>query len=410
MVLSLLLLWTSGCEALWGPFNTPHLNPDLGGSGGTDMAGRPPVDILFLIDNSPAMFSKQVQLAQHIAPFLRSLDEVHADYHIGFATSDVGSFPSAASPFQPDVNHDYHCQSFAGDDGALQHTACTVSGRLSSEAMTQCNILCPDASFVPSGNYIAKSGGSSNLPQHLVTVTDGGAPYDDGPLRAFQCLAMVGDTGCDIEGQLEGAKRALDGHNAQNAGFLRPGSILVVIFLTDEDDCSTAFAQRDKNDPMSMNCTPGPGLDFHCYNPDYRCIAQDLICNEGLYSIGTKTGCKEQPSSYLERIATYGSFFTNLRAGNRFVLGGIWPPVLGGPNSQFNVIQFAPGTAGLNRSVATSASCFNADPSLSGRPQLRLSSFGYFFRNLFEINICSPTDYESGLHSLTGRIQELEGE
>ena len=42
-----------------------------------------------------------------------------------------------------------------------------------------------------------------------------GKMVDRGPIHAFQCMALVGDSGCGIEGQLEASMRALDGHPAR---------------------------------------------------------------------------------------------------------------------------------------------------------------------------------------------------
>jgi hypothetical protein len=52
--------------------------------------------------------------------------------------------------------------------------------------------------------------------------------------------------GCGFEQHLEAMERALVKHrHGDNAGFLRDDSILVVIILTDEDDCSVAPGHED---------------------------------------------------------------------------------------------------------------------------------------------------------------------
>jgi len=85
---------------------------------------------------------------------------------------------------------------------------------------------------------------------------------DIGPRRAFGCLGMLGDSGCGIEGTLEAARRALsaDDSLSANRGFLRSDSVLSVVFLTDEDDCSVLPMRRSQNDPTVRDCrTPDKG-------------------------------------------------------------------------------------------------------------------------------------------------------
>ena len=54
---------------------------------------------------------------------------------------------------------------------------------------------------------------------------------------AFGCIAAVGSAGCGFEAPLEAVYRVLT-TPAINPGFLRDDALLVVILMTDEDDCS----------------------------------------------------------------------------------------------------------------------------------------------------------------------------
>jgi hypothetical protein len=53
----------------------------------------------------------------------------------------------------------------------------------------------------------------------------------------FKCMASVGAKGCGFEHQLESVYAALTNTN-ENAGFLREGALLTVVFVTNEDDGS----------------------------------------------------------------------------------------------------------------------------------------------------------------------------
>lgn len=82
--------------------------------------------------------------------------------------------------------------------------------------------------------------------------------------RDAGCLASVGDQGCQFLQPLEAMRRALVDHDAEaNLDFLRSGSILAVVLVTDADDCSTLPADQVAESlfdaaadlgPMSLRC------------------------------------------------------------------------------------------------------------------------------------------------------------
>src|SRR5581483_6759976 len=137
-----------------------------------------------------------------------------------------------------------------------------------------------------------------------------------------------------------------DGHNAVNAGFLRPNSLLAVVIVTDEDDCSVSPAGRAENTPITMDCsTADPSAAAQCFNPDYRCIARDVVCDEALNTTGAKHHCTERPSSYLTPVGQYVSFLRSLRPPGRLVVGGIWTTPGLQAGGRFNVVY--PGGAAI---------------------------------------------------------------
>ena len=142
--------------------------------------------------------------------------------------------------------------------------------------------------------------------------------------------------------------RALDGHRSENSGFLRANSVLAVIFITDEDDCSVQMTARAQNNPNSVDCTKSGQSTYNCWKNDFRCLANNLKCNETLISTGAKTGCTENNNGYLESIDKYVRFFSNLRPSNKLVLAGIWTPsLLDNPNSDTTSASSAPTSAFL---------------------------------------------------------------
>ena len=242
---------------------------------------RPPpadqLDILFVIDNSPSMMPLQEALAYNIPRFLSKIDATGADYHIAITTTDVGGLPPGAAP-------DFRlgaCNSRTGDDGLMQAAACTSRSGLSTPARNVCTRLCPDSKYVPTDGtrFISKTGMKSNVPSDYQVDPLTGRMVDYGPANAFKCMAVVGDSGCGVEAPLEAAKRALDGHALANQGFLRPNSLLAVLFITDEDDCSAQDGQRGTLWMPTIDCA-SPSFDppAECFNTNYRCLGKTLRC------------------------------------------------------------------------------------------------------------------------------------
>jgi hypothetical protein len=87
--------------------------------------------------------------------------------------------------------------------------------------------------------------------------------------RRFACLARLGTDGCGLEQQLEAAMQALTTRaepGQRNAGFVRPNSLVAIVFITDEDDCSAADlslcdpARERELGPYGRRCAEHPEL------------------------------------------------------------------------------------------------------------------------------------------------------
>jgi hypothetical protein len=373
------------------------------------------VDVLFLIDNSPSMSPKQAALAAKFQSFINVLDASGASYHVGVVTSDVGA-AIARMPFSMSLGP--ACDSATGDDGRLQSVTCDqrlAADFSSAGVQSLCGTVCPtpvapfaspNVDGVPvTANFIASSGGSApttNVPGNAVA-------------QAFACLAFVGDQGCGVENQLEAVRRALSAPNNQagnaNADFLRPGALLAIILITDEDDCSVA--DRTKNDPMSMDCSPGGSFTPNpfCFNPDYRCFAEGARCDQPLDQPGAKTHCKTTTGTYLYDVAQYTQFFDQLAArdGHTILVDGIVSPP-GGPV----VIDYEGGattgpTPDLNRSVLQPACSGPVDPitgqTIVGKPQVRLDELIRHY-NGNEYSVCATDQYDQALADVAKHITQ----
>lgn len=384
--------------------------PDGGTPAGTtlDYLNSNRLDLLFLIDNSgngQILFQKA--LFESIPMLFRKLDQMDVSYHIGIATSDVGTWVAPGVPFGIRAGT---CNTFEGDDGVLQRVPCTVRNNTSTDARDLCTSLCTDPSFVPQAGqgFIAKEGGVTNVPKAMVKDPKTGEMVDIGPQRTFQCIAQVGDVGCGLEAHLEGAQRALDGHRAENQGFLRPDSVLAVLFVADEDDCSASPAGRKEYDPVSSDCpVPDKEAPFLCFNADYRCVARNIICDQPLNAPGAKTNCRARDKSFLEPISTYARFFQGLHPASKLLIDGIWTPSLDKGGKVMSVYSsILKRSDDLHWGDQTDAACFNADnPVIFAQPQIRLSTFAAQFPDKLESNVCDVVSYPNFLEGLADAIK-----
>ncbi|MFT5353781.1 MAG: hypothetical protein ACI9KE_000981 [Polyangiales bacterium] len=211
------------------------------------------VDLLFMIDNSGSMSQEQASLASEIPNLVTTLASgvsgdrtfpAVRDLRVGVVSSDMGTggftIPTCNEP------------NF-GDDGILNRA-------------------------VMGGGCMAIAGGA---PPFL-----GFRPADGGNAAEFAtqvaCIADLGTQGCGFEQQLDAVLKALTpqagtipstgapvafvngsrGHgDGANEGFLRDDSLLAIIMLTDEDDCSASNPDLFNRDSAMFT---DPDLNLRC--------------------------------------------------------------------------------------------------------------------------------------------------
>lgn len=245
------------------------------------------LDLLFVIDDSGSMREEQVSLAawseDSLFGVLKTQSEDEFNLHVGVVSTDVGAGPYGIMG----------CEQ-GGDNGRLQGSPTTAG----------CS--------APMGSYIRDVAGpdGSRIANHEGSVSE-----------AFACIAQLGTAGCGFEQPLESMKRALDGTNADNAGFLRDDALLAVVIVSDEDDCSAA------NEAV-FDSAPGRE-DFLGPLASFRCFEYGVICDgDDPHAPGTKTGCRvREDSEYMASIAEYSDFLKGLKVDPSLVLvAGITGP------------------------------------------------------------------------------------
>ena len=181
------------------------------------------LDLLFMVDNSLSMKSKQDKMKDQfpvLIDALRDSDQTLPDLRIAIVDSDLGAGQST------------QCKSASGygDMGQFQMRGATDCGANA------------DARWLEYTN---------NQPVNFTGDVS----------KVFGCLASnVGVCGCGFEHQLAAVEWAfylVD--NKSQLAFLRPEAFLGIVLLTDEDDCSAPqetkmFATLAPNESWSLRC------------------------------------------------------------------------------------------------------------------------------------------------------------
>ncbi len=185
------------------------------------------VDILFVIDDSNSMVEEQQSLDANFNFFLEKLQNANANFRLA-ATST--SYKGTNMPFQTKALESGE-KVFANDSSVNVDKVKSVCSKYFGK----------DRTWI---DYFSDENGKT-------TTT----PLDKDVIKdLFRCEAIMGTDGDGIEKGLASMKSALstarDLNNIADTvkNFKRPGSILAVVFVTDENDCSslTSYSVDDR--------------------------------------------------------------------------------------------------------------------------------------------------------------------
>jgi hypothetical protein len=204
------------------------------------------VDMLLVVDNSFSMVDLRTELPELLDAFIAGSDEPGeerpelTDIHVAVISTDMGVLGA-------EEGTDFDSCAGQGDDGLFI--------QLTAEELEQCS---PEMQ-----PFVAYEDGAGEITTEV----------------AASCVPEVGVGGCGFEQPLEAMLKALwpasntavtfvsgEGHGEDaNAGFLREDSLLVVVVVSDEDDCSAWDPALF--DP-SVAASQGKGLNTVCATAD----------------------------------------------------------------------------------------------------------------------------------------------
>lgn len=196
--------------------------------------GPPKVDFLFVIDNSGSMGNTQAALASTIDVLAESLEAAPAiSWRIGVTTTDVGN------PW---------CGSTAPEAGSLELSSClSRTGQFvfnGNPPQDVTEIACTDICSHEFLHIQPTTVDGDDVPRERPWIEGANGVTNLGDVDTsdvLRCTFPQGIAGCGFESPLEAARRAVlrsQTPGDPQFGFIRNDAHLVVVFVSDETDCS----------------------------------------------------------------------------------------------------------------------------------------------------------------------------
>jgi hypothetical protein len=318
------------------------------------------IDILFMVDDSSSMAPLQSKLTASFPTFMNVLKALPGglpNVHIGVVSSSMG----------------------AGRDPSIDH--CARGGDRGVFRAAPLGATCGVGSLAPGQYFISSVNGITNYTGDIADV--------------FSCIAALGDGGCGFEHQLASVLRALgaDGQPppGENAGFLRPDAFLMVVLITNEDDCSAPPDSALFDSTSALISDPLGPLQ------SYRCNEFGHVCG-GHAPPRTPTGptdltgtCRSAEDGRLLRVADAVAALKQLKADPSKVLVA----AIAGPPDPYVVDLAPPALPDVTMWPVIAHSCTSneADGSVTyGDPSVRIAAWVDAFggNGMFQ-TICGDT-------------------
>ena len=344
-------------------------------------------DVLLVVDSSASMAGKQERLGaalQGSLPLLSAWGSVH----LAVVTTDLGAGGSAPAGCRP-----------GGDDAALSPVGAAAAPG------------CPGVS--DGADYLS------------IDFTTGASNVAGGDLgAALGCLPRVGTAGCAFEQPLEAAFRALSRRGAGGAlakgGFLRDDAVLVLVFVTDEDDCSTP-GETDLFDPAATAAW-GPLTSLRCARAGLRFGTPPMPLPAAPTGGPLPMPSADETGSTLQPLSRYRTLLSSSALGGvKADANDVVVVSFAGPAEPVEVVAAPPSLEpngqpppcdgpldGVACAAALRPGCVaSADPSAFGLPAPRLSALVRSVSRHYQASICE-TDHRQALADVVALVAARE--
>lgn len=262
-----------------GTSTTPGETDGTDSNGSTDPSGTtatPPegevegIDVLFIVDNSASMGPAQSRLQDSASAMVTALDATGLDYRIGVTTTDNGN---------------YWCNGSGIGEAAEGHLI----------APSSCRTRPDDFSFSGTETDVFDEACAQRCALEELSLQPGASPWlasdtlaETSMADAIACSLPMGISGCGFEQPLEAmhlATKWSESPDSAESGFMRPNAHLVVIFVTDEVDCSLNPAHES-----TVVGEQGVGNQVFWSLPEQQVAPTSAVCwNAGVECTGAGT-------------------------------------------------------------------------------------------------------------------------
>ncbi|HVU51338.1 MAG TPA: hypothetical protein VHL80_11660 [Polyangia bacterium] len=301
------------------------------------------LDILFMIDDSSSMTPLQGKLTANFPEFMRVLESLPRglpNVHIGVVSSSMG----------------------AGRNPSIEH--CPLGGDGGVFRSAPVGATCATGRLDPGQHYISNVHGLTNYTGTLEDV--------------FGCVAALGDGGCGFEHQFASVLRALGADGApppaENAGFLRPGAYLLVVLITNEDDCSAPPDSALFDSSSALVSDPlGPLQSYRCNEFGHLCGGRPPPRTPSGPTDLTGT-CTSAEDGRLLRVADVAAALKRLKSDPDKVMVA----AVAGPKDPYVVDTVPPELPDVAPWPVVDHSCTTAEPDGSvtyGDPSVRIAEW-----------------------------------
>ena len=245
-------------------------------------------DLIVVIDDSPSMRGHMSTMAANVGAFGELLAQLEfIDARVAITTTSVpgptceGARALGGSPIVESCRA--HLEDFVGPDEHAQQGG--ESEDLQALCEQSCSLETIERVISPGST---EDGGLAERPWIDGPGTFGGGNLAEGVEygEALSCALMQGFGGCQFESPLEAAARMVERYADPNDtmfGFRRPDAALMVVVISDEDDCSHPDGSGTIFSPAGDQLFWPPGatepLSAICFNAGVVCDEQSGACN-----------------------------------------------------------------------------------------------------------------------------------
>ena len=240
------------------------------------------VDILFVVDNSSSMREEQQSLDTNFGKFLDKLNTAGADYRLATVSTQWNG--TSTMPFVTNALD-------IGGSDVLMGVKEEDGTQLDKTKIDKIKADCA-AYFGGTGEYNKEKTAKSWIDSSDFSKLEGDAKLAE-IKNMFRCEAILGIKGSATEQGLATMKSALAGaRNIEDVfdeakNFKRPGSILTIVFVTDENDCSALpgvnlekdLCENQRN--ITDSCAMTREDRVRTVTSDNGLVSSELVLSEG---------------------------------------------------------------------------------------------------------------------------------